>query len=968
MEGFFSEMTALLSTKVGNVAIIDLSVVTLYMLLCLVFGLRRMGKKQSVYEYALGSRNFSTAALILTIYATYLGAGSTIGTIEKIGMVGALFAVAVLVNPIKWLFTIHVFGKNIESFYDCLTLGDVMEKLYGSTGRYVSAIVTVLSTMSTISAQAIALGYLMNYFLGLPVSVGVVFGVTVIMLYSIVGGVKAVVLTDMLQATLFYVMLPILAVILLHTLKGWDAVYAMLPADRWTLEFTPTQSWVFLGFLLYTFLDGCSPAGAYMQRFLMSKNSKQLITALKVVMLIDTTIVLLLCASSMVIAAHVGDGTNHSTILWYLIDHHIPIFIKGLVIVGFLAVIMSTADSWLNMVGVVVAHNLVKPFYRDISDQKELFIAKLATFGVGSLSVLLALSGTSVIGIIWFIATFNEPLLFVPVVAGFLGFRTNEVSYIIAIFMAMVGAFLGAAIEGSFDVTSLVFGLAGSAFGLFSAHYLQKLYVMLYDISDAPTTTSKHHPIKPLVQVVVNAISKTMHSLRCESIIRFCNRGASICRPQYQQFALLGLLYCLYPVLGILFPVLDAYSSYSAYSDPFGIFIRGVGAIGCLSLLFISIHGTLQHSKYTPVIWHAVLLWCLPLLGTYNLFVHSNDPLAIYSIGASFLLATYVDARSFLVLMLIGSFTGYLFNILTVLWLHGVTAAPNYDIVNFGVLIYVLLVGALSVMMRRNQEQELYSLKAFSGAIAHEVRTPMASAFSAISMMVDAINRAQVISGTEKQNPAQTPQQAAATQVGTIAPTRAIHLEPEQLTGKKVWIMSDEDYDFVQYVKSNIQDVLSHGIKSAQMILTALSGVNNAMDHGQYSVLDTIQQALQNYPLSESQRARIYFNAEHDFIFDGSSGLLQHVIQNLLANAIKYAGAHAKIQIWVYKNEIHFHDDGIGIAPEKLAHIFDLYFTEGGSGIGLAFCKSVITGMGGDIACISAPGKGTEFIVTLKAI
>ena len=60
-------------------------------------------------------------------------------------------------------------------------------------------------------------------------------------------------------------------------------------------------------------------------------------------------------------------------------------------------------------------------------------------------------------------------------------------------------------------------------------------------------------------------------------------------------------------------------------------------------------------------------------------------------------------------------------------------------------------------------------------------------------------------------------------------------------------------------------------------------------------------------------------------------------------------------------------DQGAGIAPGDLAHIFDPYFTtkRGGTGLGLPIAKNVVEGLGGTIAVTSALGAGTEILVDL---
>ncbi len=106
--------------------------------------------------------------------------------------------------------------------------------------------------------------------------------------------------------------------------------------------------------------------------------------------------------------------------------------------------------------------------------------------------------------------------------------------------------------------------------------------------------------------------------------------------------------------------------------------------------------------------------------------------------------------------------------------------------------------------------------------------------------------------------------------------------------------------------------------------------------------------------------------------------LMNRVISNLIENAIKYAGKGKKILVktwdepdWVY---VEVRDNGLGIGPEDLAHIFDKFYRVKndsthaikGSGLGLYLVKYFIELHHGVITATSTLGEGTSFIIKLK--
>ncbi|MDQ6799851.1 MAG: ATP-binding protein [Acidobacteriota bacterium] len=105
---------------------------------------------------------------------------------------------------------------------------------------------------------------------------------------------------------------------------------------------------------------------------------------------------------------------------------------------------------------------------------------------------------------------------------------------------------------------------------------------------------------------------------------------------------------------------------------------------------------------------------------------------------------------------------------------------------------------------------------------------------------------------------------------------------------------------------------------------------------------------------------------------------VDQILNNLLTNAVKYtpAGGHINIRIEADDRQavIRVEDDGVGIAPNRLDGIFEMFAqldnaigrAQGGMGIGLALVRNLVNLHGGTVRAKSeGPGKGSEFVVTL---
>jgi PAS domain S-box-containing protein len=134
-------------------------------------------------------------------------------------------------------------------------------------------------------------------------------------------------------------------------------------------------------------------------------------------------------------------------------------------------------------------------------------------------------------------------------------------------------------------------------------------------------------------------------------------------------------------------------------------------------------------------------------------------------------------------------------------------------------------------------------------------------------------------------------------------------------------------------------------------------------------------------PLIESKAHHLSVSlAAHGLLVKGDPDRLSQVVTNLLTNAAKYTPDHGSIHVAAERAgprvELRVRDNGIGISPEMLPRVFDLFAQElqaldrarGGLGLGLAIVKSLVDLHGGTVSARSdGLGKGSEFVLGLPA-
>jgi len=157
-----------------------------------------------------------------------------------------------------------------------------------------------------------------------------------------------------------------------------------------------------------------------------------------------------------------------------------------------------------------------------------------------------------------------------------------------------------------------------------------------------------------------------------------------------------------------------------------------------------------------------------------------------------------------------------------------------------------------------------------------------------------------------------------------------------------------------------------------------ITGKLDTKDFKRYSIAKNVEEALDQYPFKEGERELIKLDLERDFNYKGNFILTSHILYNLIKNALRVitnadkGKITIKLKSGVSFNKLIFRDTATGIAKEFLPKMFKLFESQstaqGGTGVGLAFCKLIMQSYGGNIVCDSVEGEYTEFTLTFPCL
>lgn len=890
---------------------IDICIIALYLVTCLVLGLYKSREIKNIRDFALGGKYTPTVVLVATIFSTNIGAGASMGVIERIYSMGLIFAAARMISPLFWIITAKIFTPNIEQFKDCISMSDVMEKLYGKFGRWCTNICAVLLAVGGVAAQVVAIGYICNYFLEINHTMGIFIAFATVIIYSSLGGARALAITDVFQFGIFYIAIPVACAIALHDVGGLEGLKTNLPENYLTLDLSGANLWIFLSFVFYALMPPAD--SAFIQRFLMANSSRQLNRTFYIIAGINIPFVMVLCMIGFIVRAKAPELDGSNAFL-YLISNYLPVGVVGFLVAGLLSIVMSTANAMINTASVLFAHDIGKMIFKEnMSQKQELLTARVMTVLIGVFSIFLALRGGTVFEFMLFAENFWYPLMLIPVTLGFIGYRISQKSFIIAIISALIVTSYTRYIVGEFDIKSMVLGILANAAGILISHFYFNFKEMIASISLPKIRTNlKNYSVAALVSFAPKNIVKTINkSVR--------GHGA-----HYYTFCIFGILYYTAPLFSTAL-------TGNATVD-LAVYFRIISACMCLIICFHEYFSKNFAREWLPTIWYVSLLFCLPMVSTYSVLVTNTDLFWVVSaIFSTFMLAMLVDLKSFIVLQTLGITIGYI-----IYRLMDVTSPVVIPVDgNFSVAAYLYCFASLilAAIMKKVQDDKISTLEMIGGAVAHEVKTPLA----ATHMAAEAMNT--LVEGAFK----------------------------NQNKGKITF--KDEDYLMLKDFSAKIKKSTTNGIAAVDMILSALKrpALNEITSGESQNIAISLSKALEELNLKASDAKRIVIEPLKEFSANCSEIYLRHLFINLINNFIRHAGEDAVLSIVISDHRIYFKDNGVGIAPDDINRIFQKFTTCGknpGTGIGLHFCSMIMESMGGSIECRSMLGEGTVFTLT----
>ncbi len=449
-----------------------------YLLVMLPIGLYASRKVKSTGDYVLAGRSLPFYMALATVFATWFGSESILGASTKFAEGGFSnviedpFGFALCLIIIGLFFNKKLYGLNF------LTIGDYFKHRYNTMIAVFLSIAIILSYFGWVAAQFLALGLVLSgVFAGLSLPIAIMLSAAIVLLYTYFGGMYSVATLDTIQSAVIVIGLIAIFIFTLSEVGGWGSFVAQTPPEYWTL--TPglsgslTEWMLFVTALMTAALGGIPQQDVY-QRAMSAKSVRVSMWASIAAGLLYLTIVMLpLMVAGMAKILYpdlfLSDPQN---LLLRTVQEHTPLFLQILFFGALISAIISTASGALLAPGTLLAENVIKPFFRDISDKFRLNIIRTAIILVALGSVVLAVRDDARIYEL-VISAYSVTLVagFIPLVFGLYSKKANSFGALFAIVGGVgVWQYVEHFVETEIPATFL--GFFASLFGMIIGTYL----------------------------------------------------------------------------------------------------------------------------------------------------------------------------------------------------------------------------------------------------------------------------------------------------------------------------------------------------------------------------------------------------------------------------------------------------------------------------------------------------------------
>ncbi|WP_206611044.1 sodium:solute symporter [Mariniphaga sediminis] len=363
-------------------------------------------EKMTSGNYFLAGRSLSWPLIGASLFA------ANISTIHLVGLAASGYTDGLVWGNFEWgaPFILIILGLVFAPFYfknKISTLPEFLERRYSGASRTFLAVMGLFTALMVhIGLSLYAGAVVLEQFFGINIFLSLLVISVIVVIYTVLGGLKSVVMLDAIQSSILLVGAVIMTVFALLELpkhgihKYTDLVHAVRPGQLDMLQSGDQASggltWyaVLLGYPILGIWYWCGDQ-TIVQRVLGAKSKRDAMTGPVFAGFLKILPVFIMVFPGVLGYVLFKDiiGENSNDTLPVLINQLLPAGLRGLVAAALLAAVMSTVSSALNSSGTLVAIDIFKRIKPNLSGRSQLLIGRVSTLFVMVLAMLWSTQG-----------------------------------------------------------------------------------------------------------------------------------------------------------------------------------------------------------------------------------------------------------------------------------------------------------------------------------------------------------------------------------------------------------------------------------------------------------------------------------------------------------------------------------------------------------------------------------------------
>lgn len=414
--------------------------ITVYVIGMILMGLYFSRRIKTNDDYFLAGRSLGPYLATFSIFATWFGAETCIGTAGAVYRSGLSSIHADPLGYTVCLLIMAIFFARVLWRKKITTIPDLFRTRFSPTTERMAAIIMIPGSIIWAAAQVRALGQILHSTSDFGPTAAVTIAAAAVIIYTMSGGLLADAYADLIQGIAIIVGIFFLLGAVIYDMGGFGAVIAAIPRDKLTMRGGDFEGLSFLGKIELWMVPilGSLMSQELVSRVVASRSEKvayqSAYRAAGLYFLVGCVPVII----GLVGYKYMPGLVDSETLMPMLAKKHLHTFFYIVFIGALVSAILSTVDTTLLAGSALLSHNIIYPTFKNLTERQKVLVARLGTLASGVVAYFIAFSSESITGLVETASSLGGPSILIIILIALYVKKGNDKNAIFAMSMSLV--------------------------------------------------------------------------------------------------------------------------------------------------------------------------------------------------------------------------------------------------------------------------------------------------------------------------------------------------------------------------------------------------------------------------------------------------------------------------------------------------------------------------------------------------